>query len=131
MHVTDSTKEQALMILDFIDNGPVNHEQASWWSIPGVDIASADVLKTANICGTTMCVAGTQRFLEGGVEALVELTKPDTNEKAKQKAGAALGLDTHEYKWLFLDTSTRTAREALEAIAEGDKDKFRKTYRGF
>jgi hypothetical protein len=119
------------MILDFIDNSPIEHEQSSWFWNRDTGSDDPDVLKQQNVCGTTMCIAGTQRWLEAGVDGLLELTKSPGQEEARQKAGTALGLDIDEYKWLFLSAATSTARKALEAIAEGDSKQFKSLMRGF
>ncbi len=118
MQVTEATKAHAQAIVDYIIENPEKHDQRLWWMdnekspINGSDF---------NFCDTTMCIAGTSVFIEGGVEALIEQSQIGDWEIA---AAPNLGLTDREASYLFYCMDNDLAVDAVNAIAQGDVDKF-------
>lgn len=123
MQVTEDTKGLARAILDYIHTYPERHNQNNWIELDG-ELDTADMVNETNICQTTMCVAGTA----------VYLSRP-LNEFRRYKGdwetdgGQLLGLNWDEGDSLFY-ANNESALSLLEAVAEGDEDKFNEIREG-
>lgn len=123
MIVTEETKAAAQAVVDYLTVYPERHEQSTvWGDEDGNEITSkADEQCPDDICGTTLCIAGTTLFLDGGIEAVKETVRKNT---WITDAGAKLGLDWGEAYELFHTWDEQKAFDATVAIANGDQDKF-------
>jgi hypothetical protein len=107
-------KVRAQAVYNFLNAFPEKHDQDSF--VEGV---------TTNLCGTTMCIAGTAVFLDGGVKALTETLegdRPDFDVQARE----LLGLTRDESRALFYTYDNENALKALKALIKGNKEKFEK-----
>lgn len=101
----------------FKDN-PHLHDQMNWAYTPPDEniIVSSD----ANICNTTMCIAGSVQWILNGKEGLKRISGDrgdDEADAAVNEAAAALGLNEKESYTLFNDTTNKEAIEAINALA--------------
>lgn len=110
MIVTNETKALAQEVVDFIMANPERHNQQSWFG-------SAH-------CGTTMCIAGTVAMFELDVNSIKDFRLATQNESILDFAGERLGLSHAEAHSLFFTRDNRVAFDAVNAIAQGDMDKF-------
>lgn len=134
MYVTERTKAHAREIYDYISLNPERHSQAHWVGIPRDDRVDYffhhyDKVDETNVCGSTMCIAGTSVYLKEGIEGLNDCYN-ETDKYGRlggfpRRAGFYLGLDEIEADSIFFEMSEQIALDSLLAIAEGDEEKFR------
>ena len=138
MIVTEETKAQAQAALDYIHAHPEKHAQNHWVGINkgnAITYFWMDNLNVTeeNLCGTTMCVAGTLVYLNEGVDGLNRLHHNtmgvvDENDVVVNGwivTGAKyLGLTSQEAYSLFFEMDEAKAVDMLTAIANGDEVKF-------
>jgi len=105
MKVTDETKRFARKTLKWLRNHPENHDQGNFIS---------GRLDEPNLCGTTMCVAGTVVYLKYGLDA--KKIRRYVNE-----GRAALGLSLGEAEVLFYEMDEGRALAKLEKVANGEQ----------
>ncbi len=135
MYVTNDTKFEAQRILDYLEMNPHIHDQNGFWSVhdeTGANLDDANVTDARldpdpNICNTTMCIAGTQRWLARGIAGLAEWDEDLNIEPSHptRRAADALGLSTQERSALFYCWDNAYALDMLRAIAAGDENKFK------
>jgi len=119
MKHTPETRKMAQDVLDFVTFNPHAHDQKTWFDYDG---GTPVISEDENICNTTMCIAGTTKFLAEGIEGLKSF---ENNEWASvNEAGSLLGLDFDEYDALFYTMDQDTAVEMLRAVTNDDEDKF-------
>jgi hypothetical protein len=126
MKVTNDSMSNAGAIVAWHVLHPGHHEQESVISKDGyesLDEIDFKSLKDGNICGTTMCIAGTAVYLAEGAKALKRAMKNDT---WVADGAEALGLDVHEAYKLFHVMDNEVAMRATAAIAVGDEKEFKK-----
>lgn len=110
MIVTNETKAIAQQVVDFIIANPEKHSQESWF---------------ANTqCGTTMCIAGTVAMFELDVHSITEFKWRTNDSSIFHFAAIRLGLNGDEANYLFYNMDNDVAFNAINAIAQGDVDKF-------
>lgn len=118
MIVNEKTKAVAQSVVDYIKAHPESHDQREWVNPPkgrrGIPLSEK------NICGTTMCAAGTTVFIVDGAEALNEPVYTFEHNAAEY-----LGLEYDEAMDLFYNMSNFHAVKQLEAIAAGDVEAFK------
>jgi len=109
----------AKRILGYIQAFPDRHDQDSY-------VGNEDeVLDTGNICNTTMCVAGTAVYLDGGTPALRRLIRHDEDGDLFFDSGRKLlGLTHEEARDLFHCYNNKAALKMLKAVAKGDEEQF-------
>ena len=129
MIITEQTKAEAQRVLDYIERFPEVHDQKVWFGVKDddenfnyPDIEDIKIEPEKNFCNTTMCIAGTQRWLAEGKYGLEEFTINEWG--AVDKAGRALGLEYDEHSSLFYVMDNVYALDMLRALAAGDKEKF-------
>lgn len=116
-------REIAAAALDLLDTHPELHDQTSWIEPRG---DSAFDERGEPECGTTMCSAGAVVYVLDGPQAVL-----DTHHmEFPSVAGKALGLDCHERQALFFCAEDQAARDALRALADGDREKFAEVLEG-
>jgi hypothetical protein len=113
MKSTIETREMAQKVVDYIGDNPERHSQ-SWFCSGWED---------EGMCDTTMCIAGTAVFLEGGSEALVE-GRQNGVKWWTDNGARILGLNKNEALNLFYCMDNEAAVAATVAIAQGDEVKF-------
>jgi hypothetical protein len=115
MRVSEETKKHAQDILDFIafNEEGVTHDQSVWWGRAGILNPPG-----GNVCGTTMCVAGTSTYLIEGIQGLHD------SFNIEHCARVNLGLEQDESRFLFYETNNRLSLDCLRALASGDQQKF-------
>jgi hypothetical protein len=118
---TPETKQHAQEVLDFLEhnNEGVEHDQTTWFS------GSED---PNNICGTTMCVAGTSVYLKEGLHGLLDAEESDLEHGFMVRAASNLGLTAAEDVKLFLCMNEEAAKDMLRAVTSGDEKKFDEIY---
>jgi hypothetical protein len=126
MKVTAETQELAKDVLGYLREHPEKHDQGSFVGMPG---SSGDytydftgVVSESDFCDTTLCAAGAAVFLARGYEGINESLE---NGDFDIEAGMLLGLDENEQWKLFFTVGEEKALQLLEAIAEGDEEKFK------
>jgi len=130
MQVTDETKSLAQEIVDYFHTYPERHEQDTWVFLhDGKDdevyLPVEEYLTEANVCNTTMCIAGSAVFLTRPLSEFKKFySTPGEDYDWEIVGGRLLGLESNEAFWLFYDTNNATAIDAVTAIANGDVDKF-------
>jgi hypothetical protein len=132
VNITPETTEQARRVYTYIALNPKIFEMNSWFSVEGYEPnehAEAAVIDlSANVCNTTMCLAGTQVFLSGGKEALKRLAEEDIDMVADatemNRAAAAFGLSPDEGYDLFVNTNNEQAFEIISGLARGSAEEF-------
>lgn len=119
MIVTEETKANAQAVYDYIIVNPERHRQQDWIKMP--DLTAYESIRMANkglseenICGTTMCVAGTNDFLKRGY----------VSWGVSARAAVDFGLEDGEAEDLFYCMDKDLALDMVLAIAQGDADKF-------
>lgn len=113
----NSQSTLAQEIIDYWDAHPGFHEQESW--VGGkVPYAEDDV------CGTTMCAAGTAVFLAHGPSAVKQTLSGISDMSFAEQARDLLGLNYAESDALFYSNNEQ-ARNMMQALAIGDRDRFR------
>ncbi len=130
MFTNEDTKANAQAVVDYIIQYPEQHRQQEYFGeLIGDDETDELYLtsnygeKSANSCGTTMCIAGTQMYLEHGKDA-VGLFNDDAT-RFISKAGLNLGLsDAQDRYKLFFESNETVAFDMVNALAQGDLDKF-------
>ena len=115
MKVTPETQAHAQEILDYHMMNPGLHDQDSWFETPD----NKGRVTEENVCGTTMCIAGTSVFLKEGIEGL-----NNAHGRYVEKGQSNLGLAYEEANDLFYDTTNEQSMDAVRAIAAGDPVKF-------
>jgi hypothetical protein len=116
MIVTEETKAAAQGVLDYIIANPEKHDQRHFVA------DSSSFQFDDNVCGTTMCIAGTAVFVIEGVSALRECTFGSLD--FEHEGARILGLDEAEATALFYTMDNEVAVDMTNAIAQGDADKF-------
>lgn len=111
MKSTLETRETAQKVLDYIAEHPEEHSQAYF-------------CHTDDICGTTMCIAGTAAYVTGGNDLITQIRFAPVERNWEQEAGPLLGLDLAEAFALFYCMDDAAAIDATRAIANGDEEKF-------
>lgn len=120
MHVTEETKALAQKIQDYFILYPERHRQDEWVAVEG---ATSCLVTDENICNTTMCVAGTAVFLNGGMQAMNDC-QAFYGSSFSETAQELLGLTYEEADRLFYCMDNQAAKDAVAAIAAGDEKKF-------
>lgn len=132
MKSSTATRALASEVLEFINKHPSQHNQGNWagplrGNKDWIDWDNGEV----NICNTAMCVAGTAVMINDlGLFAakLVGRSHPEWRTEAQfswaSLGEAALGLTYDEAQALFYCMDNQAAKQMLEAVAEGDKNKF-------
>lgn len=115
MKSTFETRAHAQAVLDYIEEHPEKHSQSDWV------IHDDDSGLSENMCGTTMCVAGTSVYLADGFDGLVHHYRYGGWSDAAAKN---LGLSIDESSALFFMMDNRNAVEMLRAVADGNSEKF-------
>lgn len=121
MESTLETRTRAQDALDYLEENPEKHDQSSWFNehIPGTTLLFGG-REIINMCQTTMCAAGTVQFLERGyVDVNGQYGYPVDID-----AASLLGLNDDEAWFLFHQSDESQAVDALNAVAQGDEDKF-------
>lgn len=116
MIVTEETKKAAQDVLDYIVENPGRHDQR-YFVADGSSFQFDD-----NVCGTTMCIAGTAVFVTEGVNVLRECTFGALDFEIE--GARILGLDWDEANMLFYTMDNNVAVDMTNAIAQGDAEKF-------
>lgn len=112
MNITQETKAHAQAIVDLHVANPGHHDQSFY--IGGVNGRhNAEVPE--NLCGTTLCIAGTSDLLDQGY----------VSHYSFSDASLRLGLGEWEAVALFYCENESDALDMTLAIANGDPDKFR------
>lgn len=125
MKSTPETRATARATLDYIAANPEKHKQADFYMVHGDDGMPQfgdRNLTEQTWCNTTMCVAGTAVFVDGGLEALRNCEDFDT------EGADLLGLDFYEGSKLFYVMDESAAVAMMEAVAEGDEARFDEIY---
>ena len=127
MKSTSETRATARAALDYIEANPEKHRQADFYMVHDDDgqpvyVGQGRNVSEQNWCNTTMCVAGTAVFIDGGIEALRDCDDFD------HKGAELLGLDFYEGSKLFYTMDESAAVEMLKAVAEGDEARFDEVY---
>jgi hypothetical protein len=125
MKVTNETRALAYEILAYWLRFN-RHSQGSWVGSDEPPIYTEKVGKQeVNVCGSTMCAAGTAVFLSTTPKKFLKAAQNRFNDDGwwEEKAGGLLGLDQGEAHKLFYSNVT-TAKKLMRAVAEGDKDEF-------
>jgi hypothetical protein len=112
---TPETRKVAQDALDYIIANPEQHSQHTWCSDNPTLLP-----ESTNMCGTTMCIAGTVAYVTGGVRALVE----GYYYGFLNLAEGLLGLNSEESNSIFYNMNDSSAIDQLNAIAQGDEVKF-------
>lgn len=107
MESTEETRARAQAVLDYIHDNPERHEQGDWCSTKD----SPD-----NMCGTTMCIAGTALFLHHGSLQWYF----DGMGNFSERAGELLGLDWIERDVLFYQMNNEKAVQLLKKVVVGE-----------
>lgn len=114
MNVTPETQAHAQAILDYHLMNPGLHDQTTWFETPD----NKAIITEENVCGTTMCIAGTSILLKEGMRGL------NAQGRYLQRGQYNLGLTYEEADNLFYTTTNEQAMDAVRAIAAGDPVKF-------
>lgn len=143
MIVTEETKATAQAVLDYLIMNPEKHDQTAWAGIthdtedfPTYFWSTHNEATEENLCGTTMCVAGTAVYLSDGIEGLNACGQGAiggtnaTQETWVRRGAELLGLDMVEANVLFFTLDNDKAIDMLVAVANGDEDKFHKLTTG-
>lgn len=117
----------ARQILNFIEDHPGLHNQQ--WFVNGdletqfyswANDEDANIPKHTtdlDVCGTTMCIAGSAVFIGSGVEAFSDHI---IGKSAWESSGARLlGLDYNESRALFFEFNNDRALRKLEKVKDG------------
>lgn len=116
MNITEDTKANAQAVYDFIIMNPDKHDQNSWIHVEDENFDGPYDEDAVNVCGTTMCIAGTAAFLAKG-----EINVGTVTDDAE----GFLGLTADEGALMFYTYNNEQALDMLNAVAQGDPDKFR------
>lgn len=104
MQSTPETRAHAQEILDYIHANPEKHDQAYFFT------------GNPNMCGTTMCIAGTSVFLKNAK------TFDDMPMGAfADKAAANLGLSMAESEVVFFEMDEERAIQKLKKVVVGEE----------
>lgn len=123
MIINDETKANAQATLDYILMNPENHDQSTWvgqtenfnWD----EYESQNGYTESNMCGTTMCAAGTILYLKMGMDGL------NLGSSFSSHAAPYFGLENvAEINAIFLNMSEYNVVMQLTALANGDEKKF-------
>ena len=114
MKATPETQAHAQEILDYHMIHPGLHDQDSWFQTPD----DKSMVTEDNVCGTTMCIAGTSVFLKEGINGL------NSRGGYLERGRVNLGLTYEEADDLFYETTNEQSMDAVRAIAAGDAVKF-------
>lgn len=109
MEINEQTQARAQAAFDFLSQNPKNHNQ-QWYISGATDVP----LTEENLCGTTMCVAGTVEWQAHGY----------VTDFAFSAGAMLLGLKYNEAENLFYASNNDEALDMLSAIANGDESKF-------
>lgn len=127
MKNTAETRAQAQAALDYVTFNPHAHDQGAWVHVGHEDdkslsISDAVVSQDKNVCNTVMCVAGTVKWLNEGIDGLSHFKFNE--DDAVREAGEYLGLEQEERYALFFTFDNDIAKNMLNAVANGDTNKF-------
>lgn len=114
MNSTFETRAHAQAVLDYIEEHPEKHDQSNW-------VMNYESGLSENMCGTTMCVAGTSVYLTDGFDGLVH---HHIYGGWSDAAAKNLGLSIDESLALFFMMDNQNAVEMLRAVADGNSEKF-------
>jgi hypothetical protein len=137
LKVTEETKQRAKNVLRFIKKYPWMHNQNNWYKSKGSgnmymnrvsDQPDSVVISPTqkDVCNTTLCVAGTAVLLNDGKEGLKVFD--DYPQQGVDRAADLLGLSSYEANIIFYTMNKTKVIEMLEAVAEGNEEKFNSVY---
>lgn len=122
MIINEETKANAQATLDYILMNPEKHNQSNWVGHHSdFDWNDFDVngYTDENICGTTMCAAGTIIMLRHGVDGL------NAGGAWTERAAPFFGFESEsETDAMFYNMSEEKVIMQLTALANGDEKKF-------
>jgi hypothetical protein len=128
MIINETTKANAQAVLDYIEQHPEKHDQGNWFG-ENVTMNDGETGNLSygygeeidpNVCGTTMCIAGTALWLKAGMPNKIVI--PDFPD---QEAAPWLGLESEEETHaLFYNMDENAAVNMLRGMANGDEHKF-------
>lgn len=135
MNNSARNRRKAREIHTFLINNPERHNQAEffvlkekpedWYSATDWPTNTTAVrnLTEDNLCNTTMCIAGSAVYLGHSAEEIRSVLRYGQSIDWVSEGAKVLGLDTREAKVLFY-ADNANALALLEAVAEGDEEKF-------
>lgn len=109
-------------IIDFFIENPEKHAQSSVCGDGLTQLEKMDNIPD-DLCGTTLCIAGSAVYLNEGLEGLKKLVRAEYTGW-DTKAAELLGLNPYESHLLFYTMDNQRAFDATNAIANGDAEKF-------
>lgn len=128
MIVTEETMAAAQAVVDYIIEHPEQHDQRFFVGVPSIkhdgQRVEAGRLPDENICGTTMCIAGTAVYTSRSTE-MVKCVENGFEPEAAE----ILGLNEDECDMLFFTMDNNVALDMTIALAHGDSEKFYALYK--
>lgn len=117
----EQTRANAQAVYDYIIMNPEKHNQAHWAESDSNLFVSYEEV---NMCGTTMCVAGTAAYLHTNEETFNSLVRGKAGYHWEDAGQEILGLSDSQAFQLFYTMDNEIALDMINAVAQGDADKF-------